>query len=299
MEMPDDPDAIALLERLRPDGTEFDPDSAAGRASLERILAAPPAPRPRRQRRRRFAVVGLAAAAALAVVVLVPFVRGGSDDVIARAAAALNDPGTILHLEAEVRIRTPDDATRAADQPVDVRMEVWQTAGARQRRIRFQDAGELVEDWDAKIAAIYDPRQDELVRITDRTYFDRGRRGPADDDSFRWGAGNVTDDLARLLDRARSGEENLRLAGETDVRGNPVHELRIEHPTVDMFRVVYVDRETFLPVRIVEGGPGDHVNLITDFPVAERLPRTPETERLLRMSPHPGAEVIVETDIIP
>jgi hypothetical protein len=34
------------------------------------------------------------------------------------------------------------------------------------------------------------------------------------------------------------------------------------------------------------------VNAITDYVVAQRLPRTPGNERLLRLSPHPGVEEI-------
>jgi hypothetical protein len=58
-------------------------------------------------------------------------------------------------------------------------------------------------------------------------------------------------------------------------------------------RTVYVDRERYLPVRIVERFAGGGKPLaVIDYLVAERLPPTPENERLLRMSPHPGAKVV-------
>jgi hypothetical protein len=85
----------------------------------------------------------------------------------------------------------------------------------------------------------------------------------------------VIDDLALLLDRARAGEGNVHLVGETTVR------------------------DTYLPVRIVEHFPAPNtptgfVEPVTDYAVAERLPRTPENEQLLRMSPHPGAKQVTE-----
>jgi hypothetical protein len=310
-------DAIAILERLRPDDSGFDPDAPAARAGLERILASPPARRPPRLPVRRLAVVAGAVAAAVAVVVLTPFVRGGSGDVIARAAAALNQPGTILHLDAEIRVRDTraEERSLEPDGRVDTTMEIWQTAGGRQERVVYDDALEFAEDWDTKSALSYEPDRNRLVRITDPEWFDPEQRVPPDADGFDWGTGNVSDDLAELLDRARRGEENLRLVGETTIRGIPVHELRIEHTVdtvvrpvageeardlpdaVEIFRVIYVDRETFLPVRLLEGGPGEQVNSITDFHTAERLPRTAENERLLRMSPHPGAERLIVEDL--
>lgn len=310
------PDAIALLERLRPDDSGFDPDAPVARASLERILAAPPVRRPPRLPARRLTAV--AVAAAVAVVVLTPFLRGGSGDVIARAAAALNQPDTILHLDAEIRIRDTRAEQRALepDGRIDLTLEIWQTAGGRQEREIWDGGLEFVEDWDTKTALAYEPDRDRITRITDPEWFDPSQRGLPSPDGFDWGTGNVSDDLAQLFDRARRGEESLHLVGETTIRGIPVHELRIERtlPTrvrpvagedprdlperrVEIFRVVYVDQETFLPVRLLEGGPGDDVNSITDYRTAERLPRTPENERLLRMSPHPGAETVIEGDL--
>ena len=67
----------------------------------------------------------------------------------------------------------------------------------------------------------------------------------------------------------------------------------IDGGSVQMTRTVYVDRETFLPVRVLERVEG-RIAVVTDYVVAERLPRTPANERLLRMSPHPGAKRITE-----
>jgi hypothetical protein len=295
------PDAVALLERARPDLPDFDPDAPAARARLEDILAAPPAaPHPPRRRARRLAVAAAAVGAAGITVTLAPL-GPGSPDVIARAAAALNEPGTILHLHAEVRIRdTPGEARgQVPDERVDYTEETWQTAGARQVRVLHDDGGEFTIDFDARTAVTYDPERNALIRTTDPRFFLPTRRPP----EGSAGPGTPRDDLAPLVERARSGEPNLSLTGETTIRGIPVYELRVERTSLAVdrdgrrlpvppgyHRLIYVDRERFLPVRVVEGAPGGVVNAITDYVVAERLPRTPQNERLLRLSPHPGAK---------
>jgi hypothetical protein len=296
MSMRNAPDAVALLRELRPDPDEFEPDAA----ELERILATPVAAVRTPRRHGRLAVAGaVAAVAAAAVIAFVPFV-GGSTDVLARAAAALNDPEAILHFKARQEGHT---------------IEVWQTAGARQHRFIYDGALEWVEDWDARTSMAYSAERDEVIRHTEPDLFDPAHRVPRGLDSpYPGGGTNVTDDLARLLERARRGEDRIRLIGETAVRGIPVYELRIDFtiqvieftpgakvddpqsaPTrpVQVSRIVYVDRERFLPVRVVERMAGADP-VVTEFLVAERLPRTPEHERLLRMAPHPGAKVVGE-----
>jgi hypothetical protein len=224
-------------------------------------------------------------------VALAPSLRD-SPGVIARAAAALNQPDTILHFKARFR---------GEGRKLTHRVEVWQTAGARQVREVYDDGlNEYVEDLDAKVILSYQGKRNELVRQTTRGVFTRSQRATAGS----LGASGVTDDLARLLDRARRGSDQIRLIGETTVRGIPVYELRIDMvfrvrrlksgewkpDRLTLSRRVYVDRERFLPVRIIDPGVGPMRATTIDYAVAERLPRTPETEALLRMSPHPGAK---------
>jgi hypothetical protein len=55
--------------------------------------------------------------------------------------------------------------------------------------------------------------------------------------------------------------------------------------------LVYVNRETFLPMRIVWStlrAAGDRVTSVTDF-AATTIPVTEESTALLRMKAHPGA----------
>lgn len=69
--------------------------------------------------------------------------------------------------------------------------------------------------------------------------------------------------------------------------------------TLHLSRTVFIDRHTYLPVRVVEHWPAPllpagSIDPVTDYVVAERLPRTPQNEALLRMSRHPGAKQITE-----
>ena len=301
-------DAVDLLRALRP-AEDFSPDEAA----LERILTSPPlpvAPRVRRRRRRALALVAAAGLAAVAVAVLPP----GSPDVVARAAAALNDPDMILHL------KTVDVGGNT--------METWQADGGRKERWLYRggtdQALESTDDWDTKTALSYAADRDELIVHTEPDWFDEehhpirslGDGSPTD---------HVVDDLAALLDRARTGDGNAHLVGETTVRGIPVYELRVDFQletvvlpatgvvtdptglpkkTLHLYRTLYINRDSYLPVRVVEhwpastnprtGEPIPAIDPATDYIVAERLPRTPENEKLLQMSPHPGAKTVVE-----
>ncbi len=278
--MPAYPDAVVMLRQLRPEDEPV-PDPAL----LERILAAPAERPPRAARRLALAAV----AVAVLVVALTPLGRS-SPAVVALAAAALDDPDTILHYRAEVRRPGADPAT----------FEVWQTAGARQRRL-LHDGLEWAEDWDTRTSLAYSAETNELMRHTEPDIFDPDHRIPPGIDAPSPLAGglNMADDLARLFERAGRGEGGVRLVGPARVRGIDVHELEVDFTAesltgpVEILRTVYVDRETFLPVRVVERFES-RTTAITDYVLAERLPRTPANERFLRMSPHPGARRVTE-----
>jgi hypothetical protein len=295
--------AVTLLRALRP-ASDFAPDEAA----LERILLSPPLPpRRRRRRRRALALVGAVGLAAV-VVALAPSLRS-SPDVVARAAAALNDPETILHL-------------KSVDAGGNT-METWQADGGRKERWLYRGgtdkAVESADDWDTRTALSYSAQNDELITHTEPDWFDE-KHHPIRSIADGGISTHMVDDLALLLDRARSGQGNVHLIGETSVRGLSVYELRVDYSievidlpssgtigdptglpthTERLHRTVYVDRDTFLPVRVVEHLPAPNtptgvVDPITDYVVAQRLPRTPANERLLRMSPHPGAKQVTE-----
>jgi hypothetical protein len=294
------PDAVTLLRELRP---ATDPP-ALDEAALERILATPPSDPGRRRRPRRRLALG-AAAIALAGAALLP---GGSPDVLARAQQALADGDTILHYRAEIRYRAhgAELQTDEPDEHVDARLEAWQADAGRRERFIYDGSTEFVKDWDARVSEAYNSALDQVIRHTDPDVFAKGAEPHGLDHPSPFGATSVGD-MARLLERARAGEDHLILVGQTSVRGIDVYELRIEFTVeagllqrrseatdiIDASRTVYVDRKSFLPVRVVERTMGV-AGAITDYVEVERLPRTPENERRLEMSPHPGAKVIVE-----
>ena len=304
------PDAITLLRDLRPPDPAIAPDEAA----LERIVGSPAPPPPTRRRllRPALALASITAAVATAFAV----VPGGSPDVLAQTEAALTDENSILHFRTEVRFRShgAELGTREPDAQVDGRSEAWQADAGRKERQIHDGAGEFVRDWDARRSVAYNAQRDELIHHTDPDVFGPNAR-PRGIDSPTLFGGSVIGDLSRTLERARRGEENVKLVGETSVRGIEVYELSIEYSEdggaffqpgpngedrpVKAWRTIYVDKERFLPVRVVErtewlARGGEIVQSITDYVEIERLPRTPENEKLLEMSPHPGAKVIRE-----
>jgi hypothetical protein len=289
-------DAVSLLRELRPAQDDFEPDERA----LERILLAPPAARPRRRRRTRPAIaVALALSLAALAVAITPGLRS-SPDVVARAAAALNDPAAILHLKWVQNGRTT---------------ELWQADGGRRER-RIDEGGtpraaEHVSDIDRRHEQTYVLERDELITHTEPDLFDPARLPKGLAAAGPWS--RPTDDLAGVLDRARRGDANARLVGEATVRDIAVYELRVDYTmevmdlppgfqgdplklptkTIERTRTVYVDRDAYLPVRVVESWPGIPTST-TDYLVAERLAATAENERLLEMTPHPGAKRVTE-----
>jgi hypothetical protein len=286
-----------LLRDLRPAEETFDPDSPAALAALERILAAPPEPpsRPPRRAGRRLALAGAAALAAVAAVVAAPLLHG-SPDVVARAADALAQPSTILHFQAEIRSRESATELRAGrpGATVDDVVESWQGEG-RARSV-FRNGREVVLDTATGRGEEYLGAWDAIATLDLR---DGVVQGAGAKDAPGLGARalptGVVGDLARLLARARDGDEDIHLVGETTVRGTPAYELRLGFTiatgktTLRLSRLIYVDRESYLPLRDVELGPHGEIWTETDYVKAERLPVTPETRADLQMRAHPGA----------
>jgi hypothetical protein len=281
-------DTQALLRDLRPDPARFDPDSPAARASLERILAAPPAPPRRRRRAPRLALAGSVAVLAVAAVALAPSLRD-SPDVVARAAAALAPPDTILHFKAEIRARESPPELRAGrpDDTVDSVVESWQGDG-RARSVLDGGRMEIVMDTTTGRGEQYVKLHLGSNRPDVESILPIGPRDTTGLGAPTFPSG-VVGDLALLLDRARAGAPNLHLVGETSVRGIPAYELRLDFSDgMRMSRLIYISREDYLPLRVVERGPHGEIWTITDYIAVERLPIDAQTRAQLRMSPHPG-----------
>ena len=293
-------DAVTLVRELRPPMPDGVPDDRA----LERLLRAAPAPAaPRRQRRaaRPLAAAAAIAAVGLTVVALAPTGRE-APSVVARAAAALSEPDTILHFKAVARV--PREAPE--------QFESWQTTSGRQQRTLY-DGLELAEDQDARTLQSFNIERNELLDHTDPDYFARPPAGISDGDIG--GMVTIIGDLRALLERAADHDDaGIELLADTEVRGVAVHHLRITRtidaivvdgpitdprnaPTrkVTTIRDVYVSAKDDLPVRIVDHAEvGNRAQTTFDFLVAERLPLNADTRSLLRMAPHPGAREVDE-----
>lgn len=288
-------DAEQLMRESNPlAGTEFDPDGPAARVALDRILATPPEP-PRRGRRplARVAVAATVAAALAAAGVALWPSTGGSPDVISSAAAALSGPETILHFRTE----------RVVGGRRSLTTEEWRTTGGGRYR-ELLDGGRLEDVFNASTRTFetYVAERDEIIRHTDPDWF----KGPGGFDKPVPNAAFGILELRGLLERARAGDDGIELVGEKTVNGIAAYELRLdltsELPDLktgkpfEFSRLVYVDKERYLPVQVIELY-GGRAYTTTNFSGWERLPLTPENERLLEMTPHPGAKVTVEGKI--
>lgn len=307
------PHAFRALDPAADDRAQ--PDEAL----LSDILAtpAPSTGRPGRKRR-RLAFVAVTAAVASCAVLAGVALTPSSVDVVAAADEALSGPDTILHYRTEWRI-----------DPAGTRLgsfETWQEAdGPRARQII--DDVHLVEPIDdvhlVEPRHVHERRPPLEVARTARSH----EVYMPDENTLQILKGDVRNakpafgpvgleeagDLSTLFERATSGRIDADELGETEVRGVAVHELRIgpdprpceelkgefsrgREPFAPVH--VYVDTKRYEPVRAIVWpcrAGGELVRGVTvDYTSFERLPRTPDNERLLRMSPHPGAKRIIE-----
>jgi hypothetical protein len=292
-------DAVTLLRELRP----ATPDRAPDEAALERLLRSRPDPAPPRRRRiaRPIAAAAVVAAVGLVAVAVAPSGRD-APSVVARAAAALSEPDTILHFKAVARF-----PRQAPEQ-----FESWQATSGRQQRTLYGGL-ELAEDQDARTLRTFDPARNEIMDHTDPDYFDR--RPSEVGDGGVGGMITIVGDLRALLQRAADHDDaGVELLGDTEVRGIAVHHLRItrtidaivadgpiadprDAPTqkVTTVRDVYISADDDLPVRVVDHAEvGNRAQSTFDFTETERLPLNSQTASLLRMAPHPGAREVDE-----
>jgi hypothetical protein len=291
-------DAVTLLRELRPPNAGVAPDEAA----LERVLrSAPEPPAPRRRAARPLAAATAIAAVGLVVLALAPTGRE-TPSVVARAAAALSEPDSILHFKAVASF--PREAPE--------QFESWQTTSGREQRTLYAGL-ELAEDLDARTLQTFNSERNELVSHTDPDYFARPPAGVGD--GGIGGMVTIVGDLRSLLQRAADHDDaGVQLLADTEVRGIAVHHLRItrtidaivaDGPVTDpssapkrkvtTVRDVYVSTKGDLPVRVVDHAEiGNRAPTTFDFLVAERLPLNADTRSLLRMAPHPGAREVDE-----
>jgi hypothetical protein len=233
----------AVIERLRAADPALPP---AEPPSLERVAAA----RRRRSSGRVARFAGVAAIVAIGVLLAVPGSR--RDDVIARAAAAVSGPG-VLHT---VTVTRPPDGGPAN------RAESWRAPDGDRRTLLYAADGKLTGEVTVRDgeSLAWTAEGNEVVRISNS---------------------GLDDDPLGLLSRARAGEEGVSRRADTTVRGIPVHVVVLaptragQDPVPE--RVYYLDRKTFLPVRIEFG------ETVTDVLEAKAVP---PQEADLSMSRH-------------
>jgi hypothetical protein len=275
--MRDHPDTTTLLRTLLDDCGDdaFDPDSPAALAALERILSSEPAVAVTRGRRRpprrlAFAAAALAlvlAAAALALPTLLGGSRGGIAQaaVLTRAAAALGQANTILHLQVQTYSATGggpcievgvapflacDNGSSAASQTgisanpagdtLTSSYQEWLSPDHSQDHTLYGDGYETVINSDAQEVESYDPAANTLTTLTG----DTGVAAPAPDPAQLGGALGTPSafDLSdpayfeELYQEAQAGQQATnaqttiatQLVGQTTIAGEPVYELRFD-----------------------------------------------------------------------
>jgi hypothetical protein len=226
---------------------------------------------PRRGRRRLFAVVPAIAAAALAAVVLLPASAPQAKEVMLRAVDAMAlDEGGIIYAQTSVRNSAGDDyGTR----------RVW-VLGDTVRFLQVTGTG------DAPAGSQEITRDGTITRYAPdghKTMSMPGRMVPGE--IFR---------SAALLAAARAGRQvDLE---ETTLDGRDAYALHWEEPSgpphypkIEM--TLWVDRETYLPLRFadhssgrdVENKPFDYTTFET-VSTFQHLPDTPENRRLVELN---------------
>lgn len=222
-----------------------------------------------RRRRVAFAVPALGAAALIAAL-MVP--GGSGPGATERAYAAVTPGDEILHVVQEADLGAPDHGAPA-------RMETW-TDGETIRLVSdgrgLFAAGEIVFDRDGGQVTTYNIARDEI-----------GSFPAAEDGSFAATEDNLP---ASMLDRVetfgqRAEEGELGPPRDDHFDGRSV--VRFDSPAGRAATESwFFDADTFVPVATQSAIPGIP-SQTTRYLLYERVPYD---ERLLEMSPHPGAE---------
>jgi hypothetical protein len=277
-----------LMTRLQTaDPVAEPPDAPALDALLGNRLENDPglAPAPRRPRRRRLVLAPVLAAAIVALVLGLS-AGSSSPDVLAEAQEALGPQGGILHYV----IRRPEAG------PENAKVEVWVTRDPRRERMQIGEDGLTLRSQYADGEIRHVMRGDDHVTVNRMS--PQGRREFEDGEPSPLGTGlDPLTGVRRMLDDGKlredgkaelDGREVIRLVGTEPARPAPGGATR---PTVD--HEYYVDAETFAPVRLIDRWHQRSGTATTDFEVYERLPLTPENERLLEL---PGIDGMREVD---
>ncbi len=255
---------------------------------------------------------------------------------IARAAQALHQPDSILHLQVqqydahtEICLLYRDclqsgspvaqggiSADPSQDTP-SYSYQEWLSPDGSQRRTLYSTGDENVSDASSGsyTYSVYDPTDNTATTLTD------GDVADVPDQAAQYPAIGY---FENLYQEALAGKQDLTLVGQTTIDGESVYEMQIDVPFTppadpppgdlcggsacmgpDTTTLLYLDSQTFAPVRSVR-----MIDNVRDSPgippgssvedvtdfVAQTLPDTPANEALLAMSAHPGATQVQQTD---
>jgi outer membrane lipoprotein-sorting protein len=259
-----------VLDRVRA-ADPVQPSDFAGLADFD-ALVLDPAPRPRRRRR----LLALpAVGAVIAAVVFVPSSGPQAREIVRRASAAVAPPADgILYAKSSAGRRSALDGSSASYGT----RRVWVQGDTAMRWL--EDSGNEEVYVKGKGTTRFDPRTGKVDQHPDVTMV----------------ANNIFH-ASRLLSDARAGKD-VELVGEEAVNGRPAYILRwperLDLPnTVKIELTLWLDRETYAPLRYTDHSSGLDVNgkpfdetyteNVLEF---ETLPDTPENRKLLELGPH-------------
>lgn len=303
-------------------------------AELRAVVAANPAPAEQRpsvahwHRPRRRAVLAFTPVAAAAAALAVALSLSGGQPAIAqaalikKAAAALDQPGSILYMQvnqysaASVRcvpsasapfthcVSSGNGSSISADPANDTLSWSYQewASGATQH-IVYNDGDQTASS--AGGDSFYDASSNSLLTLTD---LPQGGGSPGATPLPIPTAQNLEDPsyYEDLYQQAQDGQANLQLVGQATIGGAQTYELSYQIPAQaggtcgsgpcappSRALLIYLDAQTFTPVRTVSMVGGD-VWSVTDYTV-ESLPDTPVNEALLAISPPAAATQVTES----
>jgi hypothetical protein len=309
-------DPLRQIDPLDPDAPVPD-----GEALLTRILASPVPVRrsaARRAVRTPLALVGVACFVVAGIVLALP--RGAPTDALAAAYAAVSNPDTVLHY----REHWVAPGSRVSPRQNLYDVEVWQAGnGSRGRTLTSLPAqtssgstamtptpASTQEDvWSSQGTRSWNSRDEDKIIVYD------AQHAPALPSLAGAYVGNPeVGDPRTLLYRAQGGDTRVTRLADGTVRGIPVLRFRVGRcqvtrtgPTSWSTRyaaVVSIDRVSHLPVRVEQppcreasaGQKGlamdEMPGFTIDFVSFDVLPADAANQRLLEMSPHPGAKVV-------
>lgn len=301
--------------------------STPASASASTRVASPVAALRRRRRAPRLPLLGAGALAAAGIVAALALGvgTGGKLDVAQEAEAALATDGTILHVVTTGTsinyvngVRRPRAVAANERERPDTRVEAWATTGpprwrtvvspatapsaayAEELRRSGRPGLNLETSYADGAQSHYEPGR-SLTIVTG--FSDRGRAAQP----LGFGPGNTTslEDLRGLL---RDGK--LRDRGRTRIGRRPALRLAEVTPAATngaQVRVTYfVDPDSYTPIRVsyrwrptgwkpTRTMRSFEFEIVTDFATFERLPLTPENERLLQITPAAGTPTTSQT----